>query len=65
MELYHVIREIGLLTSSDAKFYCASFLHILSLMHRELIIYRDIKPENTIVKSSNGYLKIVDLGVAK
>lgn len=60
-----MIRELGLLSPKDAKFYCASFIHILSLMHNEQLIYRDFKPENTIVKSSNGYLKILDLGAAK
>jgi cGMP-dependent protein kinase len=39
---------------------------ILSLeyLHSNLIIYRDLKPENMIV-DQDGYLKLIDMGTAK
>lgn len=49
MELFDVIREIGLLNSYDSKFYIGSLLLCIEYLHTNLIIYRDIKPENIMV----------------
>ena len=38
---------IELLVPRDAKFYCA-FIHILSLMHKNKLLYLDFKPVKTI-----------------
>lgn len=63
MELFDVIREIGLLSTFDCQFYTASIILALEYMHKNHIIYRDIKPENIMV-TNKGYPKIVDLGTA-
>ncbi|CAD8100794.1 unnamed protein product [Paramecium sonneborni] len=63
-ELFHVIREIGLLNSYETQFYIAQMINILEKMHSQYIIYRDVKPENFIVMES-GYLKLIDMGTAK
>lgn len=64
VELYNVMEEIGILSSQDAKFYAANILAILEYLHSELIISRDIKPENFMV-SHTGSLILTNLSVAK
>lgn len=49
MELFDVIREIGLLTKKEAQFYIANIALAVEYLHNQNIIYRDLKPENVIV----------------
>nr|CAH69660.1 cGMP-dependent protein kinase 13-1 [Paramecium tetraurelia] len=64
MELFDVIREIGLLTVTDSQFYIGSLLICVEYLHKLQIIYRDIKPENIMV-DEKGYLRMIDMGTAK
>ncbi|CAD8211860.1 unnamed protein product [Paramecium pentaurelia] len=63
-ELYDVIRDIGLLSSYDSQLYIASMILIVEYFYKQKIIHRDIKPENFMV-DSRGYLKLIDVGIAK
>lgn len=47
-----------------ARFYTANVVAGLEAMHALDIAYRDLKPEN-LVMDHRGYVKIVDLGLAK
>ena len=49
MELFDVIREIGILSTYDSQFYIGSLLLCIEYLHTNFIIYRDIKPENIMV----------------
>ena len=49
MELFDVIREIGLLTKPEAQFYVGSVILAIEYLHRQKIIYRDVKPENIMI----------------
>ena len=63
-ELFDVIRDIGILTKSQALFYGASIMLAVRYLHQRKFVYRDIKPENIMV-TENGYIKIIDFGTAK
>eukprot|EP00516_Mucochytrium_quahogii_P002826 CAMPEP_0203756554 /NCGR_PEP_ID=MMETSP0098-20131031/9821_1 /ASSEMBLY_ACC=CAM_ASM_000208 /TAXON_ID=96639 /ORGANISM=" , Strain NY0313808BC1" /LENGTH=333 /DNA_ID=CAMNT_0050648481 /DNA_START=140 /DNA_END=1138 /DNA_ORIENTATION=- len=63
-EFFTHLRRMGRLENNAAKFYCASVALIFSHLHKEDIIYRDLKPENLLL-DHQGFLKITDFGFAK
>jgi len=64
-ELHAAIRTIPtVLNSSQAMFYIGSLALALEALHGRRIIYRDLKPENVML-DHQGYLKIIDFGIAK
>lgn len=52
MELFDVIREMGLLNTYDAQFYLGSAILCIEYLHNQGIIYRDLRPENLMVDSN-------------
>lgn len=64
MELFDVIREIGLLKTYDCQYYIGAMILAIEYLHTLNIVYRDLKPENVMVDSS-GILKLIDMGTAK
>jgi cGMP-dependent protein kinase len=63
-DMFDVIRELGLLSNEDAKFYTCCLLIILEHLHEREIVYRDLKPEN-VMTDEEGYPKLIDFGTAK
>eukprot|EP00752_Nemacystus_decipiens_P011818 g10487.t1 len=63
-EIFTHLRRLGMFEEAHTKFYAATVLCALQHMHDRCIAYRDLKPEN-LVLDDKGYLKIVDLGLAK
>jgi len=47
--LHQAIRDIGILSFQEARFYTANILIILENLHQNLIIFRDVKPENFMI----------------
>ncbi len=63
-ELFTWLRKSGRFDEKDSKFFGAQVVLGFWHMHTKKVAYRDLKPEN-LVLDSKGYLKIVDLGLAK
>jgi len=63
-ELFTHLRNRGKLSEQSARFYASSVVYAFSVMHAKRIAYRDLKPEN-LVMDNNGYVKLVDFGLAK
>ena len=52
------------LTTAQAKFYMAEIVSAVSYLHANDIIYRDLKPHNTLI-DGQGHLRLADFGLAK
>jgi cGMP-dependent protein kinase len=61
VEMFDAIRDIGILSNSQAKFYVASMILGLEFFHFNQIVYRDLKPENIVI-DAKGYMTLIDLG---
>eukprot|EP00563_Minutocellus_polymorphus_P006551 CAMPEP_0181036228 /NCGR_PEP_ID=MMETSP1070-20121207/8738_1 /TAXON_ID=265543 /ORGANISM="Minutocellus polymorphus, Strain NH13" /LENGTH=706 /DNA_ID=CAMNT_0023113827 /DNA_START=389 /DNA_END=2509 /DNA_ORIENTATION=- len=63
-ELFKFLRAENQFPESWSRFYAASVVLAFCQIHARKIAYRDLKPEN-LVMDADGYLKVVDFGLAK
>lgn len=49
---------------NTAKFYIAEILLAIEHLHKNNIIYRDLKPDNVVI-DKNGHAKLTDFGLSK
>lgn len=63
-DLGDLLRSRKKLSEDVAKIYIAEILLALEALHKDLIIYRDLKPDNVIL-DENGHAKLTDFGLAK
>ena len=63
-ELFQHLRNQRFLPEDKVKFYSAIIGLSLEYLHTHGIVYRDIKPENILI-DADGYLRLVDFGMAK
>jgi len=63
-DLYELLQSNGHIPEAWARFYSASVLYGFCHMHGKHIAYRDLKPEN-LAMDEKGYIRIVDMGLAK
>ena len=63
-ELFKHLRQNKYFPEEKVKFYAAIIGLSLEYLHKKGIVYRDIKPENILI-DKDGYLKLIDFGMAK
>ena len=63
-ELFTFLRKAGRFPEKASRFYASGVIKAFECMHSHNIIYRDLKPENLML-DNQGYLKVVDFGLAK
>lgn len=59
-----VLKQAKKFSEREIKFYATQLIYGLKYLHDSDIMHRDLKLENLLL-DENGYLKIVDFGVAK
>lgn len=63
-ELLHFIQSWSVFAIEDIRLYVAEIVLALEHVHRNNIIYRDLKAENVLL-SKQGHIKLTDFGLAK
>ena len=63
-ELFYHLRREQRFSEERARFYAAEILLALECLHKNNIIYRDLKPENVLL-DSKGHIKLTDFGLSK
>ena len=63
-ELFYHIQQRQKFTIAEAKFIFAEILLALDYLHKNDIIYRDLKPENVLF-DGDGHIRLADFGLSR
>lgn len=63
-EIFSYLRRAGHFSADVARFYISTIVLAIEYLHKNKVVYRDLKPENLLI-DSKGYTKITDFGFAK
>merc|ERR1719245_601056 len=63
-EFFGLLRKTNVLKIPHARFFAAQIVLVFHFLHKNHIVYRDLKPENCLI-GVDGYLKLTDFGFAK
>lgn len=63
-ELFFHLKKETRFNETRARFYAAEIALALDCLHRNDIIYRDLKPENVLL-DADGHIKLTDFGLSK
>lgn len=62
--MFEVIRQVKSMSLDMIRYYFACLMVAIEYLHNNSIVYRDLKPENSVV-DSKGKVYLIDLGTAK
>jgi cGMP-dependent protein kinase len=63
-EMFDVIREIKSMSMTMVKYYFACLMVSVEYLHSNSVVYRDLKPENSVI-DYKGKVYLIDMGTAK
>lgn len=63
-DLYTHLMHYGKFKENRARFYAAEMILAIDHLHKNGIVYRDLKPQNIII-DSEGHVKLTDFGLSK
>lgn len=62
--MFNLLKRAHKFNEDFARFYSAQVILAIEHLHSHNIIYRDLKPENTMI-DFEGYIRITDFGLSK
>ena len=63
-ELFFHLKQQYKFSEKRAKFFTAELILALEYLHKNNIVYRDLKPENVLI-DQDGHIKLADFGLSK
>jgi serine/threonine protein kinase len=63
-ELFWHLRKETRFSEDRTRFYAAEIVLALECLHKNGVIYRDLKPENVLL-DKDGHIKLTDFGLSK
>lgn len=63
-ELFHLLRQRGLILEGEIRFYLAEMTLAIEFLHQNNILHRDLKPENVLL-NIDGHVAITDFGLGE
>lgn len=63
-DLFNYLNHLKFFDEETVKFILMQIYETLVFLHSKKILYRDLKPENIMI-SDDGFVKLIDFGLAK